>query len=108
LVIYSFLMTLSSDILSTWPNYLNLALLISAAMSNSWYSAVSSMSWSSRFHFHTLVHFPQHFPLPCSKTSFGIGCETPGFRTIRNHWSNFCSVHLFLATALDFESFIRE
>jgi hypothetical protein len=28
------------------------------------------------------MDFPQHFPLPCSKTSLVIGCETPGFRTI--------------------------
>jgi hypothetical protein len=43
LLIYSFLMTLSSDILSTWPNHLNLAFLIYATVSNSWKRAISSL-----------------------------------------------------------------
>jgi hypothetical protein len=57
LLIYSFLMTLSSDILSLWPNHLNLAFLISASMSIlDTVPSVLCLSWSSRFHCHTLVH----------------------------------------------------
>jgi hypothetical protein len=71
LLIYSFVMTLSSDILSTWPNYLNLAFLISATVSNSWYSAISSL-------------FVLILQIPLSYT--GPTLSSPTFEDFSRHW----------------------
>jgi hypothetical protein len=89
LLIYSFLMTLSSGILlhdqTSQSCFLNLLIQRHQFFVRPDPPDSIVIHWS--------IDFPRHFPLPCSKTSLVTGCETPGFRTIGNHWSNYCSVH---------------
>jgi hypothetical protein len=69
LLIYSFLMTLSSDIFLRDPSQSCFLWL-----SNSWYSAISSLSWASRFHCHTLVH------------RFSSALSSAVFEDFSRHW----------------------